>query len=101
MLFPESRRALEASAGATPEWSEGYDILAARAEARRVAAEEPREDVAEVVDVDADGVLCRLYSPQGAGPTSIVHAHGGGFVFNDIEVHDAAARRLANRSGMR
>ena len=26
--------------------------------------------------------------------------HGGGFVFNDIDVHDAAVRRLANRSGM-
>jgi acetyl esterase len=31
----------------------------------------------------------------------VVHAHGGGFVFNDVEVHDAVCRRLANRSGMR
>lgn len=101
MLFPESRRAIEASAGETPEWSEGYDIVAARAEARRLAAQEPREDVAEVVDVDADGVPCRLYTPTGAGRTTIVHAHGGGFVFNDVEVHDVIARRLANRSGMK
>lgn len=101
MLFPESRRALEATAGETPEWAEGYDIAAARVEARRLAAQESREDVAEVADVDADGVPCRLYTPEGAGHTSIVHAHGGGFVFNDVEVHDAAARRLANRSGMR
>jgi acetyl esterase len=29
-----------------------------------------------------------------------VHLHGGGFVFHDVDVHDASARRLANRSGM-
>ncbi len=28
----------------------------------------------------------------------VLHLHGGGFVFNDIDVHDGAARRLANRS---
>ena len=28
----------------------------------------------------------------------IVHAHGGGFVLNDIDVHDAVCRRLANRA---
>ena len=26
--------------------------------------------------------------------------HGGGFVFHDIDVYDAPARRLANRSGL-
>lgn len=101
MLFPEARRALEMYAGETPVFAEGYDIAAARAEAQRVAAQEPREDVAEVRDVDADGVPARLYTPDGAAETTIVHAHGGGFVFNDVEVHDAAARRLANRTGMR
>lgn len=103
MLFPESRRALEAAAGDTPVWSEEYDVAAARAEARRVAAAEPREDVAEVADVDADGVPARLYTPAGAagGGAVVVHAHGGGFVFNDVEVHDASVRRLANRTRMR
>lgn len=99
MLFPEARRALEAYAGETPVFSEGYDIAAARAEAQRLAAQESREDVAEVRDVDADGVPGRLYTPAGAEPGVVVHAHGGGFVFNDVEVHDASARRLANRTG--
>ena len=31
---------------------------------------------------------------------TVVHVHGGGFVYNDIDVHDAAARRLANRAGL-
>ncbi|MBA2956389.1 alpha/beta hydrolase fold domain-containing protein [Nocardioides sp. MAH-18] len=101
MLFPESRRALEMFAEETPVWAEDYDVVAAREQARALAAQEPREDVAEVEDVDADGVPARLYTPEGASGTSIVHVHGGGFVFNDVEVHDASARRLANRSGMR
>ena len=45
-----------------------------------------------------DGVACRLFTPQDALPGVIVHAHGGGFVLNDIDVHDAVCRRLANRA---
>ena len=100
VLYPESRRALEESADGVPAYTEGYDVGAARAEARAVAAREPREDVAEVRDVDADGVPCRLYRPADADPGVVVHLHGGGFVFHDIDVHDASARRLANRAGV-
>lgn len=56
--------------------------------------------MAEVRDVDADGVPCRLYRPAGAAPGVVVHLHGGGFVFHDVDVHDPSARRLANRSGL-
>ncbi|MGY2704414.1 alpha/beta hydrolase [Nocardioides sp. HB32] len=101
MLFPESRRALDAAAGETPVWTDGYDVAGAREQAQAAAAQEPREEIAEVADVDADGVPARLYTPAGAGAGGIVHVHGGGFVFKDVEVHDAAARRLANRSGLR
>ena len=100
VLFPESRRALDHAAGDVPVHTEGYDIGAARAEARAVAAREPREDVAEARDVDADGVPCRLYRPERAGAGVVLHLHGGGFVFHDVEVHDASARRLANRCGL-
>ncbi len=101
MLFPESRRWLEQPAG-TPAYAPDHDIDVARAEALAAAAPEPREDVAEVRDLDADGVPCRLYRPERAGRADgslVVHVHGGGFVFHDVEVHDAAARRLANRTG--
>jgi acetyl esterase len=105
MLFPDARRAVEASAGDLPVWTDGYDIGAARSEARAAAGAEPREDVAEVRDVDADGVPCRLYRPVSTGPTAdegglVMHLHGGGFVFHDVDVHDPVARRLANRTGM-
>ena len=77
MLFPEARRALELVAGETPVWTDGYDIDAARAQARATAAAEPREDVVEVRDLDADGVPVRLYRPAGAGDAVVVHLHGG------------------------
>src|SRR6478735_6313816 len=104
MLFPESRRALELVAGETPVWTDGYDIDGAREAARVAAAAESREHVADVRDLDADGVPVRLYRPSGDGDGDgadavIVHLHGGGFVFNDVDVHDAATRRLANRTG--
>lgn len=105
MLYPQSRAALEAAAAEPDIGSPEFELEAARERQRSLAAEEAREPVAEVRDADADGVPCRLYRPvptvPTAGPTTgvIVHLHGGGFVLNDIDVHDAACRRLANRSG--
>jgi acetyl esterase len=98
-LHPQARVAVEAYAAELPVFDPAYDIGAARAEAREAAAREGREPVEEVLDLDADGVPCRLHRPRGADGL-VVHLHGGGFVFHDIDVHDAAARRLANRAGM-
>ena len=100
VLHPQARAAVEAAAALPPIWAPDFDIAAARAADRTTALAQPREDVAEVRDVDADGVPCRVYVPADAVPGTVVHLHGGGFVFNDIDVHDAAARRLANRSRM-
>ena len=97
MLYPQARKAVDDAAGDPKVWE--TDIDDARRAAREEAALAPREDVAEVVDLDADGVPCRLYRPTGSGPGLLVHLHGGGFVFHDVEVHDAAARRTANRCG--
>src|SRR3954468_6229958 len=97
MLFPEARRAVELAAHDTPVWTEGYDVAAARDANRTAALAEPPEDVAEVVDLDADGVRVRLYRPEGSDPGVLVPLHGGGFVFHDIDVHDRPCRRLANR----
>ena len=88
MLFPDARRAVDAGAGEVPVHDPAFDIGAARREAREEAAREPREPVEQVRDVDADGVPCRLYVPAGAAPGVVVHVHGGGFVLNDVEVHD-------------
>lgn len=100
MLFPQARRAVEAAAGEVRVQDPAFDVEQARAEAQREALAEPREPVEQVRDLDAGGVACRLYVPSGAAPGVVVHVHGGGFVLNDVEVHDNAARRLADRCGL-
>jgi acetyl esterase len=97
-LYPQARASVEGYVPEIPDGDPTEWIATSRAEALAVAAAAPREPVDRVVEIDADGVRCRLYVPAGATAV-IVHVHGGGFVFHDIDVHDAAARRLANRSG--
>lgn len=73
--------------------------------AREAGLAEPKEAVGAVEDLSAGGVPCRLLRPSSPGPSAdggspcLVYLHGGGFVFGDIESHDAQARRLANRTG--
>lgn len=95
MLYPQARKALHEASEDPKVWE--TDIEEARRAGREEASAVPREEVAEVLDLDADGVACRLYRPAGAGPGLVVHLHGGGFVFHDVEVHDPTARRVANR----
>jgi acetyl esterase len=61
------------------------DIESRRAEQLSAAALEPREDVDRVEDVDADGVRCRLYAPEGARRV-LLFLHGGGFVLARIHL---------------
>jgi acetyl esterase len=98
-LHPQARAAVAAYGEEMPVFDAAFDVEASRTAARDLAAKEPREPVAEVLDLEADGVPCRLYRPEGADAL-VVHLHGGGFVFHDLDTHDAAARRLANRSRM-
>lgn len=98
-LHPQARRAVEHGAAALSVTDPRFDIVATREADRLAALGQEREAVAEVRDVDAHGVPARLYLPAGHDGV-VLHAHGGGFVLNDIDVHDGAARRLANRSGM-
>ena len=101
MLYPQSRAALAAEAGQPTVFETAARIADVREATRLEAARGVFEDVAHVDEVAANGVRVRIYRPS-ADPLLpvILHAHGGGFVFNDVEVHDAVCRRLANRSGM-
>jgi acetyl esterase len=74
------------------------EVARTRSGAAADAAVEPREQVSTVRDVDAAGVPCRFYSPtqpQGV----LLYFHGGGFVYGDLDTHDAHCRRIVNRSG--
>lgn len=60
------------------------------------------ESVAEVRDAVVSGpdvdVPVRIYRPAHDGPLPIlVYAHGGGFVFCDLDSHDGLCRDIANR----
>ncbi|MEO5853849.1 MAG: alpha/beta hydrolase [Nocardioides sp.] len=68
--------------------------MAAEAAAEATA----REDVARVEDLDLGGVPGRLFEPAGATGL-LLFLHGGGFVFGDLETHDAHCRRMAARTG--
>ncbi len=74
------------------------EVAETRAGAAEDAAVEPREQIASVRDVDAGGVPCRFYSPT--EPRGVLlYFHGGGFVYGDLDTHDAHCRRMVNRSG--
>ncbi|WP_110181831.1 alpha/beta hydrolase [Nocardioides solisilvae] len=100
-LHPQAKAALEESADETSVADPAFDVAAERAAAHAAALVAPREPVGQVLDLVADGVPVRFYRPDAEEPAAlVVHLHGGGFVLNDVEVHDPAARRLANRSGL-
>ena len=50
------------------------------------------------VDLDADGVPCRLYARSVNAPI-FVYLHGGGWAYGSIETADRMCRRIADRSG--
>jgi acetyl esterase len=68
--------------------------------ARFVPAARP-EPVAEVCDQTIPGpggdIPVRIYRPDGSGLPILVYAHGGGFVFCDLDSHDGLCREIANR----
>ncbi|MCX6395525.1 MAG: alpha/beta hydrolase [Propionibacteriales bacterium] len=97
-LYPQARQSVAGYVNEVPDGDPTAYIAASREAARTVAAQAPVEVVERVTEIDADGVRCRLYQPAGSTGV-VVHLHGGGFVFHDIDVHDAVARRLANRTG--
>ncbi len=62
-----------------------------------------RQRIGAVRDLDVDGHRARHYLPTGAataGTPLLVWFHGGGFVYGDLESHDAPCRFLAERSGV-
>ena len=106
VLFPEARRALERAAGEPSAASGDVSIEDSRAEARRTALAEAREEVAEVRDLDADGVPCRLYRPQ--APTGNDRPVPGSWCTCTVAVSSSTTStsttqpcaRLANRCGI-
>lgn len=100
VLHPQAVAAMAQRAQVPGPTDPGFDIEEQRRLAREEAAAEPREEVGHVEDVDAAGVRCRLYLPAQPSGGAILFLHGGGFVFGDLDTHDAQSRRMANRTGL-
>jgi len=85
---------------------ETMEAVPARAQyaAGRPILQPPSPDVAEARELRLPGgAAMRLYRPAGSAATDVlpclVFAHGGGWVFGDLETHDHLARSLANGAG--
>ncbi|MBZ5734876.1 alpha/beta hydrolase [Nocardioides sp. TRM66260-LWL] len=61
--------------------------------------------IAETRDLEVAGMPARLYRPSGLGRGQVgpllLFVHGGGFVYGDLDSHDAPCRLLAERAGVR
>ncbi|PUA82101.1 alpha/beta hydrolase [Nocardioides currus] len=74
-----------------------------RALARQSALVGGRQPIGRVRDDVVAGVPARLYEPSGVGGVAplLVFFHGGGFIYGDLDSHDAVCRFLAERAGVR
>ncbi|MCM3501176.1 alpha/beta hydrolase [Microbacterium sp. P26] len=59
----------------------------------------PDDAALESIDLDADGLALRLYSPRAGHRGTLVFAHGGGWVAGDLDNNDALCRALALATG--
>ncbi|WP_231482686.1 alpha/beta hydrolase [Nocardioides sp. URHA0020] len=60
-----------------------------------------RASVGDSRELTVAGLAARLYTPTLSRGGLLVFFHGGGFMYGDLESHDAACRFLAEHSGVR
>src|SRR6476619_671880 len=97
MLDPDIVALIGAPAPMPPLSAEIIPLIRAGMAASGAAL--PRVELAEVRDLDAGGVPVRLYRPASDAPVPLlVFLHGGGWMFGDLETHDAMHRILAARA---
>ncbi len=51
------------------------------------------------ISIGESNIPARLYEPGGSSKSLILYFHGGGFVFGNLDSHDAVCRRAARESG--
>ncbi len=93
----ELRRRLPAEVLAADPQTQLQFVRDAMAESNE-AESGPELPLPVVVDVEADGVPCRLYAKSFGAPV-LVYVHGGGWCYGSIETVDRFCRRVADRSG--
>lgn len=105
-LHPEVRALLEmmdAQVAPPLESQNPVEARSSRVEPMKILGGEP-EALARVEDLSVLGpggdVPVRIYATQrGALRPALIYFHGGGFVFGNLDTHDAVCRSLAKESG--
>ena len=98
-LHPEARALLDRLEALGDPPMESSTPEAVRA-VRASRIQPPTIALADVRDVDAEGIATRLYRPSTDVPLGLfLYFHGGGWVLGSIETHDHVARALAAESG--
>jgi acetyl esterase len=71
-------------------------------QARVVGGSQPIGSVQDLEVDGAEGILpARLYVPRAGSDALLVFFHGGGFIYGDLDSHDALCRFLAEQAGVR
>lgn len=101
MLDPQIAGMIEALDSGFPPVHTMTGAQARAAILSRAVTSATPEPVAEVVDRQIPGpggaVPVRIYRPAADGPLPVlVYAHGGGFVFCNLDTHDGLCRSFAN-----
>src|SRR6188508_574587 len=109
-LDPESQRLLDLMAAANrPAWiTLTPDQAREQYLSTRAGAQGPRPDGVSVTDRTIPGpsgpIAVRLYRPDSAAPEAklpaLVYAHGGGWVFGNLDSHDVLCAQLAIEAGI-
>jgi acetyl esterase len=95
-LHPQAQAYLAQAQASAP--AEPMTVEQEREHMRALALSAPRIGLDYVADVDASGVPCRLYRPRPGAPVAL-YVHGGGWMFHDLDTHDAFCRYLAHQTG--
>ena len=105
MLDPEARAALaqialidDALVPGRPEFDLTRTRREQRAQGKILSRSGIAVPVARVTDLDADGLRCRMFAPEGRVPV-VLYIHGGGWALGSPEECEAFCRRLTLRSG--
>ncbi|MES2712843.1 MAG: alpha/beta hydrolase [Pseudomonadota bacterium] len=96
--------ALIAASGRAPFITLSPEAARVQYAAGRAVLQPAAPEVADVQELALpNGVPLRFYRPDGSAPDDVlgclVFAHGGGWVFGDLDTHDHLARSLANAAG--
>jgi acetyl esterase len=107
-LHPQAQAVLDALAAMKLPPPDTIPVALAREQFTRARASflAAPEDVAACVDRTLPGpagaIPVRIYRPRGSAPQAqlpaLVYFHGGGWVFGNLDSHDALCRALANRA---